>query len=189
MVLSRRWTLTILALATAGAVTIGVVAVSGATDSGGKAAAANDDFTPKDLKGKWTGEWNNTTFGSAGDILANLKFKCATEKFTPLVDFSGNVLGCPDPPADSVTLKEGNGKNKWDEDGFKVVTDTEAFGDLTFKYKDAGHSVTASGNSPCDPSTTFTMDGKLTGSKFSGTVDIKFGDGTGATATLGAKED
>lgn len=186
---SRRWTLTILALATAGAVTVGVVAVSGAEESGGKAAAA-DDFTPKPLKGKWTGTWENLDFGSTGDILANVKFKNSNEKFTPLVDFSGNVLGCPDPPADSLTLKEGNGKNKWNDDGFKVVTDTQAFGDLKFTYKDAGHTVTASGNSPCNPSTTFTMTGKLTGSKFSGTVDIDFGGGQpGATAKLSAAEE
>ena len=99
------------------------------------------------------------------------------------------MLGCPDPPADSLTLKEGDGKNKWDEDGFKVVTETEAFGDLKFTFKDGSDKVTASGNSPCDPSTTFTLNGKLTSSKFTGTVDIKFGDGSGATAILGAEED
>ncbi len=178
-----------LALVAAGAVTVGVVAVSGADDGGGKAAATND-FTPKTVKGKWTGEWNNTTFGSTGDIFANVKFKQDTEKFIPLLDFSGQVLGCSDPPSDTVTLKEGDGKNKWDEDGFKVVTDSEAFGDFKFIYKDAGQKVTASGNSPCNPSTTFTMDGKLTGSKFTGTVDIEFGGGQpGATAKLSAEED
>jgi hypothetical protein len=187
-VVSRKWTLTILSLAAAGAVTVGVVAVSGADSGGGKAAAAKD-FTPKILKGKWTGEWENLDFGSTGDILANVKFKNSTDKFTPLIDFSDNVLGCPDPPADTITLKDGSGKNKWNDNGFKVVTDSEAFGDFKFTYKDDGHKVTASGNAPCNPSTTFTMDGKLTGSKFSGNVDIEFGDGSGASAKLSAQED
>jgi hypothetical protein len=184
---SRRFALTILALAAAGAVTVGVVAVSGADDSGGKAAAAKG-FSPKSLKGKWTGSWENSTFGSKGDILANVKFKTKSGKFTPLIDFSGNVLGCPDPPADSVTLKEGKGANKWNKKGFKVSSDTTAFANLVLTYKKKGNSITATGASPCDAGTTFSMTGTLTKTQFSANVAIKLSSGQNASATLSAQK-
>jgi hypothetical protein len=184
-------TLAVMALLVVGAATIGAVAVSGADDGdGGKAAATKaKDFTPKILKGKWTGEWENTTFGSTGDILANVKFKKATGKFTPLIDFSGNVFGCEDPPSDSFTIKEDKSKNKWTDNGFKVNTESDAFGDFKFTYKDATGKVTASGTSPCNPDLTFTMEGELTSSSFTGTADINLGNGQSATSTLSANED
>lgn len=185
--LSRRWVPAILAPLIATAATIGVVGVSSGADDRAAPAAEAKGFSPKSLKGKWTGEWENLDFGSKGDILANVKFKDG--KFIPLVDFSGNVLGCPDPPADTFTLKKGKGKNKWNKDGFKVATNTNAFGNLNFTYKQDGNKVTGSGNSSCDPSTTFKLTGKLTSSKFTGDVDISFGNGPGAKAKLSANKD
>ena len=186
---SRRWVTAILAPVIAVAATIGVVGISSGADDRAAPTARATEFSPKSLKDKWTGEWENLDFGSTGDIFANVKFNRTTEKFTPLVDFSGDVLGCPDPPADTITLKEGDGRNKWDEDGFKVVTDSEAFGDFKFVFKDDGDKVTASGNSPCNLSTTFTLTGKLTSSRFTGTVDIEFANAPGATAKLSAQQD
>ena len=186
--LSRKLRVGILALAIAAAATAGVVAVSGADDgAAGDGGAKRGGFKPKDIAGKWTGDWKNTTFGSQGDILANVKVN--GKKFIPIVDFSGNVLGCADPPEDSVTLKKGNGNNKWNSAGFKVDTSTKAFGDLSLVYHDSNHKITATGNSPCQPSTTFKMSGKLKSSSFSANVDIDFGGGQGATAKLSAKKD
>lgn len=166
---------------------VGVVAVSSGSGDDGTPEKRAKGFAPKDIKGKWTGEWENLTFGSKGDILANVKV--SGKKLTPIVDFSGNVLGCPDPPEDSVTLKKGNGDNKWNSKGFKVDQASNAFGnDFTFAYKHKNNKATASGSSPCSPQTTFKGDGKLTKKSFSMTVDIDFGSGPGATAELSAKK-
>ena len=165
---------------------IGVVAVSsGSDDKRAASASAAKGFKPKDIKGKWTGTWTNNFFGSTGDIIANVKV--SGEKMTPIVDFSGNVLGCPDPPQDSITLKEGNGNNKYNKDGFKVKMKSKAFGDdFVFKYNHDNGKVTASGSSPC-ADFGFEMSGKLTSKKFTAEVDI---DSTpNSTASLEATKD
>ena len=164
---------------------VGVVAISSGSDDKQAASTAAKGFKPKDIKGKWTGTWTNNLFGSTGDITANVKVN--GDKFTPLIDFSGNVLGCPDPDEDSVTLKEGKGKNKWNGDGFKVKSASDAFGDdFEFTYKHDGNKVTAKGSSPCE-GFGFTMTGKLTKTKFTAEVDI---DSTPkSTASLEATKD
>ena len=165
---------------------IGVVAVSsGSDDKRAASAPAAKGFKPKDIKGKWTGTWENNFFGSTGDIIANVKV--SGEKMTPIVDFSGNVLGCPDPPSDSVTLKPGDGKNKYNSDGFKVKTKSGAFGDdFQFTYKQKGNKVTASGSSPC-ADFGFKMTGTLTKTEFNAEVDID--SSPHSTATLKATKD
>ena len=161
----------------------GAVAVSSGSDGGSAPAKRAKGFKPKDIKGKWTGTWTNNFFGSTGDILANIKFKKKSGKLTPIIDFSGDVLGCPDPPADTITLKEGKGKNKWNKKGFKVSQASAAFGsDFTFTYKKKGNAVTASGSSPCN-SFGFTMTGTLTKTAFNAEVDISSNPHSTATLT------
>ena len=164
---------------------IGVVAVSSGSDDKRAASTAAKGFKPSDIKGKWTGTWTNNFFGSTGDIIANVKVK--GEKMTPIIDFSGNVLGCPDPDEDSVTLKPGSGKNKYNSDGFKVKTESGAFGDdFQFTYKQKGNKVTASGSSPC-AGFGFELTGTLTKSEFNAEVDID--SSPHSTATLKATKD
>jgi hypothetical protein len=150
---------------------IGVVAVSSGSDDTRAASSAAKGFTPKDIKGKWTGTWTNNTFGSTGDVISNVKVK--GEKMTPITDFSGNVFGCDNPPQGSITLKPGDGKNKYNSDGFKIKAKSPAFGDdFQFTYKQKGNKVTASGSSPCDPSIHFTLTGTLTKTDFDADVNI-----------------
>ena len=164
---------------------VGVVAISSGADDKRAASSAAKGFKPKDIKGKWTGTWENNLFGSTGDIIANVKV--SGEKMTPIVDFSGNVLGCPDPKSDSVTLKPGNGKNKYNSDGFKIKAKSGAFGDdFEFTYKQKGGKVTASGSSPC-AGFGFTMTGKLTKTEFNAEVEID--SSPKSTATLKATKD
>ncbi len=163
----------------------GVVAVSSGSDEQPAPEKRGKGFKPSQIEGKWTGTWVNNFFGSTGDILANVKVK--GKKLIPIVDFSGTVLGCPDPPEDSVTLKPGKGKNKYNEDGFKVKTESAAFGDdFVFRYKRDGNKVTASGSSPCQ-GFTFSMTGTLTKKEFNGEVDIN--SSPHSTSTLKATKD
>jgi len=150
---------------------VGIVAVSSGSDAKRASSHAAKGFKPKDIKGKWTGEWTNNTFGSTGDVISNVKVK--GDKMTPITDFSGNVFGCDNPPEGSITLKPGNGKNKYNADGFKIKAASPAFGDdFQFTYKQKGNKVTASGSSPCDPSIEFTLTGTLTKTDFEAEVDI-----------------
>lgn len=166
--------------------TVGIVVVSADPDEPAAPTRASG-FVPKDFKGKWTGTWRNTTFGSQGDIIANIK---ATDtEFKPLADFSGGAFGCGESGnVDAITLKKGTGNNKWSKRGFKIFKATSQFGKLTFEYDQKTGKVTGSGNSPCEPSTTFTLDGKLTKRAFSATVDITISPNLKPTAELEAKK-
>lgn len=169
------------------ALAVGVVASSsGSSSTGAGTAAQKKGFKAKSLKGKWTGSWNNTTFGSTGSILANVRFKDG--KLMPQVDFSGNVFGCQDPPADVVTIKKGKGANRHNKDGFRVNAATKAFGRLKIKYNHKTHAFTGSGSAPpCNPSITYKLKGKLSSKKFTATVTIDLG-AQQATSKLSAKK-
>jgi hypothetical protein len=151
----------------------------------GVAAADSDDFKPKALKGTWTGHWQDLDTGAGGDITAKVKFK--KQKLTVTVDFSGDPFGCGDPPPGKVVLPHGTGDNTWNAAGIKVDEPTAGFGDLLLVYRFSNDKLTALGNSPCRPSTTFRLAGKLKdGADVSGTVDIVAGDGSRTTGKISA---
>jgi hypothetical protein len=178
----RRRTLALASILVVAVGVVGVVAVSSGSDDKSAASTAAKGFKPKDIKGKWTGTWKNTTFGSTGDVISNVKVN--GEKMTPITDFSGNVFGCDNPPQGSITLKPGNGKNKYNSDGFKIKADSPAFGDdFVFTYKHKGNKVTASGSSPCDPSIEFTLTGTLTKTDFEADVNITSTPASKSTVT------
>lgn len=176
----------IVGLVLAGAATVGIVAAS--SDSGGeRATASGSGFKPKSLEGKWTGKWENKTFGSTGSIRANVKVGSPT--FIPLVDFGGNVFGYQDPDSEKVTLKKGTGKNTWNSKGFNVSKKTEAFGDLDLTYKHSNNSFEGEGEKPpCNKDISWELDGELTSKKFSADVDIDLGGGQKAKTELSAKK-
>ena len=148
--------------------------------AGAMAASAafgdSDDFKPKSLKGDWTGQWRNLASGAEGEIVAKVKVHAGNLITT--VDFSGDPLGCGDPPPGKATLEKGTGNNTWNAAGFKVDEPTAGFGDLILAYRADRRKITALGNPPCKPSTIFRLTGKLKDSTMSATVDITAADGS-----------
>lgn len=166
--------------------TVGIVAAS-SSDPGPDRIPRAAGFSPNMLKGKWTGKWENTTFGSEGKIQANVMVKGS--KLIPLVNFSGNVFGCNDPDAGKITLKEGKGPNRWNRKGFNVSKDTPNFGRLDLVYKHSKGTITGEGEEPpCSPNISYTVDGTLTKKKLQADVDIDLGGGAMAESTLSARK-
>lgn len=177
----------VLTVAAVGAAAASLVVASGGPSGEGASASAKGGFTPGKIAGKWIGSWENTTFGSKGSIRANVQVK-PQNKMLLLADFGGFVFGCPDPPAAPVTLPKGTGKNTWSSSGFRVSKQTQAFGKLNLTYNFKSKSFTGSGSAPpCNPSITYTIDGKLTPTSFEATVQIDLGQQT-ATSKLSAKK-
>lgn len=171
----------------AGAVATTLVAASGDSPDRGASDSKISGFAPGKIAGKWTGSWENTTFGSQGSIRANVQAK-PRNKLLLLADFGGNVFGCQDPTGAPVTLPKGSSKNSWNASGFRLSRQTKAFGKLTLTYNFKSKSFKGSGSAPpCNPSITFTIDGKLTPSSFNATVEIDLGQQT-ATSKLSAKK-
>lgn len=79
------------------------------------------------LAGAYSGEWNNTTFGSVGSIAATLAVDAATATATLTIDLGGNVFGAADP--DPLTAE-------FDLTMEGPYTGTnELFGDFTITYE------------------------------------------------------
>lgn len=170
-----------------GAVAASLVVASGGSSGDSASASAKGGFTPAKIAGKWIGSWENTTFGSTGSIRANVQVK-PQSKLLLLADFGGMVFGCSDPPAAPVTLPKGSGKNSWNAGGFRLSKQTQAFGKLTITYDFKAKSFKGSGSAPpCNPSITYTIDGRLTPTSFNATVRIDLGQQT-ATSKLSAKK-
>lgn len=184
----KRFLRTVSAALVAGAVAATVVVASGGSGEGAAVSAAKKGFTPGKIAGKWIGEWENTTFGSKGAIRANVQAKPGN-KMGLLADFGGNVFGCEDPKGVPQTLSKGSGKNTWSASGFRLFKPkSPVFGELTLNYNFNTKALTGSGKAPpCNQSITFTIDGKLTPTTLTATVNIDLGFQT-AVSKLSAKK-
>ena len=180
----RRIAAAILCALAAIAVVAALVATSGGAASG-PASASKSGFTPSKIAGKWVGTWENTTFHSSGDVRANIQSKPGN-KMVVLIDFSGNVFGCPDPTGTPQTLKKGKGKNHWNSSGFVLSKGTPVFGQLSLTYKFSKKTLKGSGSAPpCNSTITYTLEGKLTPKKLNATVAIDLGS-QNATSVISA---
>jgi hypothetical protein len=175
-------------LVAAGAVAAIVAASSSSGGSDPSAGASVAGFTPGKIKGKWTGSWRNTTFGSTGSIRANVQVKDGN-KLVPLVDFGGLVFGCQNPDPAVVTLRRGSGNNTWNANGFRVSKFTQAFGKLNITYDFDNKKFKGTGSRPpCRESISYTINGTLTGSRFNADVNLNLGGGQRAHSTLSARK-
>ncbi len=119
--------------------------------------------------GAWTGEWNNTTFGSTGAIAGDIVLDEEAMELTINTDLGGNVFGSTDPDPELLTLPLVAG----DHSG-----SSPTFGDWTLTISESGEfSVTAT-NLPAIPGGTFTMEGALTDAGVTGDYAVDFGDGS-----------
>ena len=171
--------------------TAGIVLASSGSDGGDETASASAArFSPSKIKGKWTGQWTNTTFNSSGSIRANIRVRPGGSgpRIVLLIDFGGDVFGCPDPAAAVQSLRKGRGPNTWNAKGFRVRNTSQAFGKVNITYNFATKVLRGSGSAPpCNPSITYTLRGKLFPKRLSATVQIDLGSQT-ATAKLTAKK-
>jgi len=175
------------------AVLSALVAVPAVTVAGGGTTAAKKKrakgFTPKVLKGSWSGTWKNQTFGTTGPITA--KFTAKRKKLGIPLDFGGSVFGCADPPAASITLPKGKGANKWSKKGFTLDGPSAAFGQRVLTYKHKTRKVTGKGQDPpCAQGLTWTLSGKVSKKyrRLTAKVNINLANGGKAVSVLDVKK-
>jgi hypothetical protein len=145
-------------------------------------------FTPKQIAAVWTGNWNNQTFNTSGTITLQGKLFRKGKAFQFGVDLGGNALGCPDPPAQRTpTITKGTGDNHWNSRGFRLHLISQSYGTFTVTYVAKTHKLTGSGgNPPCAPGVTWSLDGRLSRTAFTGNISIALSNGQTASSTLTA---
>lgn len=117
-----------------------------------------------ELAGTYSGEWNNTTFGSVGSIDAVLAVDEATAVVTLTLDLGGNVFGGsnPDPLVAEFSLAN---------DGPFTGTN-ELFGEFSIDIDDAGHMTMTAPAVPGVGDREMTIEGDFVDGAFTGTYNI-----------------
>jgi hypothetical protein len=157
-------------------------------DAGG---AAKKKFSPKLLKGDWSGTWQNLTFGTSGAIDGSFGNPGKNRKLKMTLDFDGSVFGCQDPPEGTITIPKGRGVNKWNGRGFKVEGPSLALGQRTLSFAYRTREVTGKGKDPpCAPGLTWTLTGKMSKKlkRLTATVDITLSNGQKAVSKLDVRK-
>jgi len=140
-----------------------------ASSSSGETAGVSGNksaFKPSKLAGTWKGSWNNNTFNTSGSAKIKLKVNGKNKKQKMNVSFTlgGNAFGCPSIPTRKAKLKKGNGKNRWNNSGFKVVF-LNRNGQASFKYEHKKGKISGKGVSPCAKAITYSFTGKMNNKK------------------------
>ena len=102
-------------------------------------SAQNYDIS--DFVGNWSGQWNNTTFGSTGSTTMTLTSDATNMTAQMILDMNGNVLGGADPAP--MTLD-----GTYTDTEFTVSATTDLFGEFTLSVDNMGVLTGAGINVP-----------------------------------------
>jgi len=150
--------------------TAAVVTTAGATTTSVDEVAARV-AAATGYAGTYTGEWNNTTFGSSGSIDIEFGVDAATALATLVLDLGGNVFGVgdPDPLQAEFDLNAAGPYSGNDP----------LFGDYTVDIDEAGHLSVVAAAVPGVGGLELTLEGDFTAGEFAGTYVIAgLADGT-----------
>ena len=88
-------------------------------------------YNISDFVGNWTGQWDNTTFGSTGSTTMTLTSDATNMTAQMILDMNGNVLGGADPAP--MTLD-----GTYTATEFTVSATTDLFGEFTLSVNSQG---------------------------------------------------
>lgn len=133
------------------------------------------DWTP--FAGHWEGEWRNTSFGSRGDITADVTIDVATLEARTVLDIDGTVFGMPDPAEMEVEGTLGANSISLDHQSmthgrilFELMPDTE--------FELESESVPAGGIDAWD------FEGRYSATSLTGDFTVHFDGGGTADGTI-----
>lgn len=174
-------------LALAGLATLTLAACSGSSSTSGSVPPSPSIPPPPKppatppvvaalLTGKYSGTWNNTTFGSNGTLSVATTFDQPTSTLNMTITLGGNVFGGAAPAPETVPMKI-------DGTGSTFTGHSATLGDLTVTYDAAGFSVKGS-NVPNANIASFTATGTMDASStISVQYTVMFKDGSSAKGT------
>ena len=129
----------------------------------------------RSVVGSWTGEWNNTTFGSTGPISGDIVLDEEAMELTINTDIGGNVFGASDPDPELLVLPIRAGDH---------TGSSPTFGDWTLSIDETGGFSMVASNLPALPGATFTLEGALSDTGIDATYVVDFGSGEPAVGVV-----
>jgi hypothetical protein len=127
------------------------------------------------LEGRYTGAWNNTTFGTTGPIAVDAKVDKTAGTVSVTLTLGGNVFGAPAPPPETFTIKPDPAQST-------LTGRSTTFGDLSATFALAGSqgSFTMKGSNVPNPRVAgFEASATISDPRsFGGRYTVTFKDGT-----------
>jgi hypothetical protein len=130
------------------------------------------------LAGEWSGQWNNTTFGSSGPIEATITVNSDAGFLLADLDVGGSVFGQEDPDPQTFELDLVVGPPYDMRSGL--------LGEFDIEIADDGSFTLAAGDVAAEGIASMTITGSITPTSFSATYTITFEGGGGAEGTIEA---
>jgi hypothetical protein len=130
------------------------------------------------LAGEWEGEWRNTTYGSTGAVMADVRVDGAAHAATITVDLGGAVFGQGDPGPFELTIDLSAAP--------PYTASTDLLGEVTFTMTDTGSFTLGSADVPAAGIATFGATGTAGSERVELEYTVGFDDGSEAVgiATL-----
>jgi hypothetical protein len=128
------------------------------------------------LAGEWSGEWNNTTFGSSGPIEATITVNTGAGFLLANLDVGGFVFGQEDPDPQTFELDLVVGPPYDMRSGL--------LGEIDIELADDGSFTLVADNVAAERIAKMTITGQITPTSFSADYTIEFEDGSGAEGTI-----
>gem|GEM_PF-1262227 len=155
-----------------------ILAGCGGGGGGGTTTGGGTPLNPVPFVGTYTGQWNNTTFGSSGASTMVIGADTGASTLTMSLDLDGNVFGGANPPADNLT---------------GTYTTTQAvingvspvFGNLSFTIDAAGNFNGGSNDVPGTSVQSITYTGTITSTAVNLNYVITFEAGAGGGTAVG----
>ncbi len=130
------------------------------------------------LAGEWTGEWRNTTYGSTGEVLVDVRVDGAARTATITIDLGGAVFGGGDPEPFEVTVDLSAAP--------PYAASTALLGEITLSMTDTGAFTLAAADVPAEGIATLSATGTAGSERVDLEYSVGFDDGSTAAgrATL-----
>jgi hypothetical protein len=133
----------------------------------------------EEYAGTYTGTWTNTTFGSTGTIKLEISVDRSTRTMKVTTTLTGNVLGAPPPPPQTLTIPLGTA-----QPGQPVTVTSPVFGTLTIAVNADGTLVGDAPDVPGAAVNSFHAELKESATGLAGTYSVALASGTTARGTL-----
>jgi hypothetical protein len=130
--------------------------------------------------GKFTGTWNNTTFGSTGNATFDVKVDQNALTLGITVTLTGNVFGAPAPAPETFTIPVA-------AIGTTYKTTSKTFGDVTATIKDGAVTIDGT-NVPGGRVKSINLTGTYTPTAINMNYTVALSDGTQAKGTVAMKK-
>jgi len=143
---------------------------TGAPSESSSPSESDPNAELRQYEGIYAGGWENTTYGSSGDVSLDIDIDFDAQTITVTGDASGRVLGQDDPPPQTATASLLEAREG-------VALDSDLYGPILFMVTHS-YEITISGDDVPGSVESFEAHGTITPDEITGVFTVTFEDGS-----------